>query len=201
MSCCCVIPADFPPPIPQTILHNRASWSAFSEVLGVPPPAQAAEAQVAPAWGAILASGQRRSWNKIWSPVYDFHIRSAQSVTPENSTYISILFVFILRNVLRVDLHCNKEISFLWQVLQLLRYSIESVALMKVTTVRKPDKQFAVPVELWQQLCLLPTSINSGNNFPQQVFVIKAVGGSKFVEISTSNLTADAFRCLLIKKL
>lgn len=53
----------------------------------------------------------------------------------------NFLFVFVFKIVLRVDLHCNKEVIFLWQVLQLLRYSSESIALMKVETVRKTDKQ------------------------------------------------------------
>lgn len=51
-----------------------------------------------------------------------------------------ILFVFVFKTVLRVDLHRNKEVIFLWQVLQLLRYSSEGVALMKAETVRKTDK-------------------------------------------------------------
>lgn len=60
----------------------------------------------------------------------------------------NILFVFVFKIVFRADLHCNKEVIFLWQVLQLLKYSSESFALMKAETVRKTNKQFSLPVEL-----------------------------------------------------
>lgn len=87
--------------------------------------------------------------------------------------------------VLRVDLHCNKEVIFLWQLLQLLRYSSESIALMKA--------EVQLPVELWQLFYLLSTFIIKGNSFIQQVFTIKTVGSSKFVEIITLNLVSEAF--------
>lgn len=42
----------------------------------------------------------------------------------------------------------------------------------------------------------LSTSINSGNSFTQQIFVIKAVGATKSDEINAWSLIADAYRCL-----
>lgn len=137
----------FPPPLPKPSSMVQPLKGCSHTSLVVQPPAQAAQTQLSSAQGAILASGQRKSQNKILFLLFVASTCSAQNGTPENSNYITVfffrnfLFVFVFKIVLRVDLHCNKEVIFLWQVLQLLRYSSESIALMKVETVRKTDKQ------------------------------------------------------------
>lgn len=123
-----------------------------------------------------------------------------QKIQLTSGFFRNILFVFVFKSCAQSDSHSNKEVIFLWQVLQLIRYSSESIALMKAGTVRKTDKQFSLPAELWQLLYFLLTFINRGNSFIQQAFTTKNADSSQFVETKTLNLIAEVFRCLLVKK-
>jgi len=65
----CMIPAD----LLSSHSPNHPSWSVPLKSLLRPPWCPTAQAHVSSEWGAILASGQGKRWNKIWSHLWFPH--------------------------------------------------------------------------------------------------------------------------------